>query len=60
MKPLAYLMRPNTYQDIVGQEHLVGENGIIKRMLESNSLLSFILYGSPGVGKQPLLKRHVK
>ena len=32
MKPLAYLMRPNTYQDIVGQDHLVGENGIIKRI----------------------------
>lgn len=60
MKPLAYLMRPNTYQDIVGQDHLVGENGIIKRMLESNSLLSFILYGSPGVGKTTIAEATCK
>ena len=30
MKPLAYLMRPNTFEDIVGQDHLVGPNGIIR------------------------------
>ena len=44
MKPLAYLMRPNTFEDIVGPAPLVGENGIIRKMLNSNSLFSFILY----------------
>ncbi len=51
MKPLAYLMRPHTFGDIVGQDHLVGENGVIKKMIEANHLLSFILYGEPGCGK---------
>ena len=44
MKPLAYLMRPNTFDDVVGQDHLVGENGIIRKMIKTNSLFSFILY----------------
>ena len=43
MKPLAYLMRPNSFEDIVGQDHLVGKNGIINKMLSTNSLFSFIL-----------------
>lgn len=60
MKPLAYLMRPETYQDIVGQDHLVGENGILKRMLDSDNLLSFILFGSPGVGKTTIAEATCK
>ena len=44
MKPLAYLMRPTKFSDIVGQDHLVGENGVITRMIKNNSLRSFILY----------------
>ena len=51
MKPLAYLMRPKTFDDIVGQDHLVGKNGVIRKMVESNRLFSFILYGNPGCGK---------
>jgi len=51
MKPLAYSMRPTHYDDIVGQEHLVGKNGVLRKMIESKHLVSFILYGEPGCGK---------
>lgn len=51
MKPLAYLMRPKSFADIVGQDHLVGKSGIITRMIETKHLFSFILYGNPGCGK---------
>ncbi len=51
MKPLAHRLRPSTFEDVVGQDHLVGPNGIIKTMLERKNLISFILYGSPGTGK---------
>lgn len=51
MKPLAYAMRPTHYDEIVGQDHLVGTNGVLRKMIESNHLFSFILYGEPGCGK---------
>lgn len=51
MKPLAYAMRPTHYDEIVGQDHLVGENGVLRKMIETNHLFSFILYGEPGCGK---------
>ena len=51
MQPLAYRVRPRYFNDIIGQDHLVGENGIIKKMIDNNNLMSFILYGNPGSGK---------
>ena len=60
MKPLAYLMRPNTFEDIVGQDHLVGPKGIIRKMLNTNSLFSFILYGNPGCGKTTIAEATCK
>ena len=51
MKPLAYRIRPQEFNDIVGQDHLVGENGVITKMLNKNTLFSFILYGPAGCGK---------
>jgi putative ATPase len=51
MEPLAYKLRPTRFEDIVGQEHLIGKNGVIIRMLKNRSLPSIILYGSPGIGK---------
>lgn len=51
MEPLAYRMRPNTIDDIIGQTHLVGPRGIIRRMVEAKRLSSMILYGPPGIGK---------
>ncbi len=60
MKPLAYLMRPNHFDDIFGQEHLVGPNGVIRKMLDNKSLFSFILYGEPGCGKTTIAEATCK
>ena len=54
MAPLAERMRPKTFDDFIGQEHLVGKDGVIRRMVENNALHSIILWGSPGVGKTTL------
>lgn len=51
MEPLAYLMRPTCFDDIAGQKHLVGKNGVIRRLCANNKLNSMILYGKPGIGK---------
>ncbi|NEW66101.1 replication-associated recombination protein A [Carnobacteriaceae bacterium zg-84] len=51
VKPLAFRMRPTHIDDIVGQEHLVGQNKIIRRMVNAKRLSSMILYGPPGIGK---------
>lgn len=50
-KPLAFRMRPRTIEEMVGQEHLVGEGKIIQRMVKAKHLSSMILYGPPGIGK---------
>ncbi|WP_414046779.1 replication-associated recombination protein A [Macrococcus equi] len=44
-------MRPTTIDDVIGQQHLVGDHGIIRRMVNAKRLTSMILYGPPGVGK---------
>ena len=51
---LAHQMRPQTLDDLVGQEELVGENKIIRRMIESDRLFSMIFWGPPGSGKTTL------
>lgn len=51
VKPLAFRMRPRTIDEVVGQEHLVGEGKIIYRMVQAKQLSSMILYGPPGIGK---------
>lgn len=51
MKPLAYRIRPKSFDDIVGQDHLVGPKGVIRKMLDANQLCSMILYGPAGCGK---------
>ncbi len=51
MKPLAYRMRPEKFEDVYGQDHLVGQDGVLVHMLEKKKMLSFILYGPPGTGK---------
>lgn len=50
-QPLAFRMRPNNIEDVLGQEHLVGPGKIIRRMVDAKRLASMILYGPPGTGK---------
>ncbi len=54
MKPLAERLRPTTLDNYIGQQHLVGEGGVIRQMLASGHVSSFILWGPPGVGKTTL------
>ena len=49
-------MRPKTLDQYIGQKHLVGEGAVIRRMIESGNISSFILWGPPGVGKTTLAK----
>lgn len=56
MEPLAIKMRPSTLDQFVGQEHLVGENKPIRLAIEKKKVFSFILWGSPGVGKTTLAR----
>jgi putative ATPase len=49
--PLAERMRPSKLEDLIGQEHLVGPNGIIRKAIQSGNVPSMILWGPPGVGK---------
>lgn len=55
-KPLAYRMRPTKLEDIIGQQHLVGEKSIITRMIKANRLSSLIMTGPPGIGKTSIAR----
>lgn len=54
MQPLAERMRPKSLEDYVGQQHLIGEGAVLRRMIDSGKVSSFILWGPPGVGKTTL------
>lgn len=54
--PLAERLRPQSLDEYIGQQHLVGEGGVIRRFIESGNIPSFILWGPPGVGKTTLAK----
>lgn len=54
--PLPERLRPKTLDEYVGQEHLVGKDSVLRKMIDSGNLSSFILWGPPGVGKTTLAK----
>ncbi len=53
-QPLAERMRPKTLDDYIGQKHLVGPGAVLRKMIDSGRISSFILWGPPGVGKTTL------
>ena len=54
VQPLAERLRPRTLDEYIGQRHLVGEGAVLRRMIDSGRISSFILWGPPGVGKTTL------
>ena len=54
IKPLAARMRPHSLNDIVGQDHILGEDALLRRLIENNHFGSLLFYGPPGVGKTSL------
>ena len=53
-QPLAERLRPRTLDEYIGQRHLVGEGAVLRKMIDSRHITSFILWGPPGVGKTTL------
>ena len=56
-EPLAARMRPRSIDEVVGQEHILGEGKLLRRVIEADRLTNIILYGPPGCGKTTLLKQ---
>ncbi|MBQ2845206.1 MAG: replication-associated recombination protein A [Alphaproteobacteria bacterium] len=55
-RPLADLMRPNTIDEVIGQTNLLGENGLVRRMVDNQRLSNLILWGPPGCGKTTIAR----
>ena len=60
LKPLAFRLRPQGLDDIIGQTSLVGPNGILRKSIETHTMLSFIFFGPPGCGKTTIAEAFAK
>lgn len=59
-EPLANKMRPNKIDEVIGQKHILGDDKVLKNMIDNNYLTSLILYGKPGIGKTTIALAIVK
>lgn len=60
IQPLADQLRPDTLDDVVGQDHILGPNGVLPSSIHSSTPLSFILWGPPGCGKTSIARLYAK
>ena len=57
METLANKYRPKSLDEVVGQNHLIGENKILSNMVKNQKIFSMILYGKPGIGKTAIMEQ---
>ncbi|MCQ2814694.1 MAG: replication-associated recombination protein A [Bacilli bacterium] len=60
LKPLAYRVRPKNLDEVIGQPHLVGPEGLLKKSVHSRTMLSIIFYGNPGCGKTTIAEAYAE
>lgn len=57
-KPLAYRIRPTSLDEVIGQEHLVGKDGFLRKSIDNHAMFSLIFYGAPGSGKTTIAEAY--
>lgn len=60
LTPLAFKMRPQTLDDVIGQDHLVGSNGFLRKSIKTKTMFSIIFFGPPGCGKTTIAEAYAR